>query len=158
MWQVVVMPAQTLSPAEESSAGDPLQDRVDALEARLRALLDPVVHRRIALFGRLEAHRLRQLRLLAEVLELQRLQVVLECLHEALGRLDLAELALDDAVGGPEPIAAARADVHLLDDRAVAPPLGDQLWVRPDGEDVGARRVEDPLDPDLELARGGAGS
>ena len=48
-------------------------------------------------------------------------------------------------------------DVHLLDDRAVAPPFGDQLRIRPDGEDVRARRVEDPLDPDLELARGGDG-
>src|SRR5438067_24171 len=153
MWQVVVMPAQTLSPAEESSAGDPLQDRVDALEARLRALLDPVVHRRVALLGRLEAHRLRQLRLFAEVVELQGLQVILERLDEALRRLDLVELALDDAVRSAEAVGASRADVHLLDDRAVAPPLGDQLWVRPDGEDVGARRVEDPLDADLELVR-----
>src|SRR2546430_10794423 len=45
-----------------------LQQRVDAGEAALRAFLDAVVHRRVALLGRLEAHRLRQLRLLAEVL------------------------------------------------------------------------------------------
>ena len=104
-----------------------------------------------------EAHRLRQLRLLTEILELERLQVVLEGLHEALGWLDLAELALDGAVGGSEPVGAAGADVHLLDDGAVAPPFGDQLRIRPDGEDVRARRVEDPLDADLELVRGGDG-
>jgi hypothetical protein len=83
--------------------------------------------------------------------------VVLEGLHETLGRLDLPELALDDAEGGPEPVGAARADVHLLDDGAVAPPFGDQLRVRPDGEDVRTRRVEDSLDTDLELVRGGDG-
>src|ERR671937_152818 len=60
--------------------------------------------------------------------------MVLERLHEARGRLDLAELALDGAV---------------------APPLGDQLRIRPDGVDVRARCVEDPLDADLELVRGG---
>src|SRR5688500_12252797 len=48
---------------------DLLQERVDACEAGLRALLDAVLHRRVALLGRLEAHRLRQLRLLAEILE-----------------------------------------------------------------------------------------
>src|SRR5438132_757105 len=77
------------------SRRDLLQYRVDPGEAALRALLDAVVHRRVALLGRLEAHRLRELRLLAEVLELQRLEVVLERLHEPLRRLDLAELALD---------------------------------------------------------------
>src|SRR5207249_7569591 len=97
------------------------------------------------------------LRLLAEILELERLQVVLERLHEALGRIDLAELALDGAVRGPEAVGPAGPDVHLLDDRAVAPPFGDQLRVGPDGEDVRARRVEDPLDADLELVRGGDG-
>ena len=100
-------------------------------------------------------HRLRQLRLVAEILELERLQMVLERLHEPLGRVDLAELALDDAVGGAEAIRAAGANVHLLDDRAVTPPFGDQLRVGPDGEDVRARRVEDALDADLELVRGG---
>ena len=102
-------------------------------------------------------HRLRQLRPLAQILELERLQVVLERLHEPLGRIDLAELALDDAVGGAEAVRAAGADVHLLDDRAVAPPFRDQLRVGPDGEDVRARCVEDPLDADLELVRGGDG-
>src|SRR5438270_13929727 len=79
---------------------DLLQQRVDAREARLRALLDAVLHRAVPLLGRLEAHRLRQLRLLTEILELERLQVVLECLHEALGWLDLVELAFDDAEAG----------------------------------------------------------
>src|SRR5207249_3614450 len=97
------------------------------------------------------------LRLLAEILELERLQVVLERLHEALGRIDLAELALDGAVRGPEAVGPAGPDIHLLDDRAVAPPFGDQLRIRPDREDVRARRVEDPLDPDLELVRGDDG-
>src|SRR5262245_24208346 len=102
-------------------------------------------------------HRLRELRLLAEILELERLQVVLERLDEALGRLDLAELALDGAEGGLEAIAAAGTDVHLLDNGAVAPPFGDQVRIGPDGEDVRARRVEDPLDADLELVRCGDG-
>ena len=144
----------SLSPSRRQQ---PLQHRVDAGEAALRAFLDAVLHRRVALLGRLEAHRLRQLRPLAEILELERLQVVLERLHEPRGRVDLAELALDDAVGGAEAVRAAGTDVHLLDDRAVAPPLGDQLRVGPDGEDVLARRVEDPLDADLELVRGGDG-
>src|ERR687887_346417 len=134
-----------------------LQERVDARKAALRSFLDAVLHRRVALLGRSEAHRLRQLRPLAEILELERLQVVLERLHETLGWLDLAELALDDAEGGSEPVGAAGTDVHLLDDGAVAPPLGDQLRIRPDGEDVRARCVEDPLDADLELVRGGDG-
>src|SRR4029077_14586888 len=89
------------------------------------------------------------LRLLAELLELQRLQVVLERLHEPLWRRDLAALALDDAVRGAGARGAAPTDVHRLDDRAVAPPLGDQLRIRPDGEDVLARGVEDPLHPAL---------
>ena len=70
---------------------------------------------------------------------------------ESLGWVDLAELALDDAVAGVEAPAPAGADVHLLDGGVVAPPLGDQLRIRPDGEDVLARRVEDPLDADFEL-------
>src|ERR671932_645489 len=76
---------------------EPLEQRVDAREAGLRTLLDAVLHRRVALLGRGEAHRLRQLRPLAEILELERLEVVLERLHEALRRLDLAELAFHDA-------------------------------------------------------------
>src|SRR5919108_646583 len=139
------------------SVEQPLEYCVDPREAALRALLDAVLHRRVALLGRLEAHRLGQLRLLTKILELQRLQVILERLHEALGWVDLMELALDDAVRSAEPPAAAGADVHLLDDRAVAPPFGDQLRIRPDGEDVPARRVEDPLDADLELVRGADG-
>src|SRR5919202_5760018 len=111
----------------------------------------------LALRSRLEVHRLGQPGLLTEILEHECLQVVLECLYEALGWLELAELALDDAEGGSEPVGAAGTDVHLLDDGAVAPPFGDQLRIRPDGEDVRARRVEDPLDADLELARGGDG-
>src|SRR5437868_10279256 len=112
---------------------DLLQYRVDAREALLRALLDAVLHRGVPLFGRLEAHRLRQLRAVAEILELERLQVVLERLHEALGRIDLAELALDDAVRGAKAIDPAGPDVHLLDHGAVAPPLGNQLRIGPDG-------------------------
>src|SRR6185312_3056391 len=123
--------------------------RVDAREAPLRALFDAVLHRRVALDGRLEVHRLRQLRLLAEVFELERLQMVHERLDEPRGRIDLAELALDDAVRGLELVRAAGADVHLLDDGAVTPPFGDQLRVRPDRVDVLARCVEDALDADV---------
>src|SRR5919202_2334001 len=83
--------------------------------------------------------------------------MILERLHKALGWLDLAELALHKAVGSPEPPAPSGADVHLLDDRPVTPPFGNQLRIRPDGEDVRTRRVEDPLDLDLELVRGGDG-
>jgi hypothetical protein len=134
-----------------------VQQRVDAREAALRALLDAVLHRHVALLGRLESHRLRQLRPVAQILELERLQVVLERLHEPLGRVDLAELALDDAERRAEAVGAARADLHLFDDRTVTPPFRDQLRIRPDGEDVRAWRVEDPLDLDLELVRGGDG-
>ena len=123
----------------------------------LCAFLDAVLHRRVTLLGRGEAHRLRQLRLLAEILELESLQVILERLHEPHRRFDLAKLALDDAERSAEAVRTARTNVHLLDDRAVPPPLRDQLRIRPDGEDVRARRVEDSLDPDLELARGGDG-
>src|SRR5262249_49255050 len=129
----------------------------DAREAALRTLFDAVLHRRVALLGRLEAHRLRQLRLLAEILELERLQVVLERLNEALRCIDLAELALDEAEVRAEPVRAAGPQVHPLDDGAVAPPFGDQLRIRPDGEPVRARRVEAPLDADLQLVRGGDG-
>src|SRR5437868_12114220 len=83
--------------------------------------------------------------------------MVLERLYESLGRVDLAELALDDAVGGAETVRAAGTDVHLLADGAVAPPFRDQLRIGPDGEDVSARCVEDPLDADLERVRGGNG-
>src|SRR5205085_4602982 len=134
---------------------DLLEQRVDAREAGLCAFLDAVLHRGVALLGRLEAHRLRQLRLLAEILELESLQMVLERLHEALGGLDLVELALDGAERRAEAIGPAGPDVHLLDDGAVAPPFRDQLRIRPDGVDVRARRVEGPLDADLELVRGG---
>src|SRR2546423_6545043 len=149
--------AVDLRDAAPASRCDLLQQRVDALEARRRALLDAVLHRGVALLGRLEVHRLRQLRLFTEILELERLQMILERLHEARGWLDLAELALDEAVGGAEAVGAAGTDVHLLDDGAVAPPFGDQLRIRPDGVDVRARCVEDPLDADLELARSGDG-
>src|SRR5437588_5355672 len=135
---------------ETRSCCDLLQQRVDARKALLGALFDAVLHRSVPLLGRLEAHRLRQLRLLTEILELERLQMVLERLHKALGRLDLAELALDVAEGGSEPVGAAGTDVHLLDDGAVAPPFGDQRRIRPDGEDMCARRVEDALDAYLE--------
>src|SRR4029078_3357100 len=103
-------------------------------DALLRALFDSVLHGRVALFGGREAHRLRQLRLIAQILELERLQVIRESRPEALWRLDLPNLALDDPVRGAEPPDAARTDVHLLDDRAVAPPLWNQPGVRPDGE------------------------
>src|SRR5215211_1385775 len=139
----------------EDSRRDLLEQLIDAGEAGLGAFLDAVLHRGVPLLCRLEAHRLRQLRLLAEILELERLQVVLERLHEALGWIDLAELALDGAEGRSEPVGAAGMNVHLLDDGAVAPPFGDQLRIRPHGEDVRPRRVEDPLDADLELVRGG---
>src|SRR5690242_14365164 len=96
------------------SQHEPLKHRVDAREAAPGALLDAVLHRRVAFLDRREAHRLRQLRLLAEILELQRLQMVLERLHQPLRRLDLAELALDDAERRAEAIRPARAHVHLL--------------------------------------------
>src|SRR3954468_24568554 len=83
--------------------------------------------------------------------------MILERLHESLRRVDLAELALDDAERGAKAVRAAGTDVHLLDDRAVAPPFGDQVRVGPDGADVRARRVEDPRDSDRALARGGDG-
>src|SRR5262245_24916319 len=122
--------ARTSAAPSRTSDCDLRQQRVDARKAGLRALLDAVLHGGVALLGRLEAHRLRQPCLLAEIVELECLQVVLERLHEALGRLDLAELALDDAEGGAETVGAAGTDVHLLDDGAVAPPFGDQLRVR----------------------------
>src|SRR5262249_51140582 len=78
-------------------------------------------------------------------------------LHEPRRRVDLAELAFDDAVALVEAPLAARPDVHLLDDRLISPPFRDQGRIRPDGEDVLARRVEDPLDTDLELVRDGHG-
>src|SRR5581483_11485026 len=93
-----------------------LEHRVDALEARLGSRLDAVLHGRVPLLGRREVHRLRQLRLPAEVLELERLQMVLEGLDEPLRRNDLAELAFDDAVRCAEAPASAGAHVHLLDD------------------------------------------
>ena len=129
----------------------PLQQLFHAREASLRSFLDAVLHRGVALLGRTEAHRLGQLRPVAHILELERLPVVLERLPQPLGGVDLAELALDDAVRGAEAIGATGTDVHLLDDRAVAPPFRDQLRVCPDGEDVRTRCVEDPLDADLEL-------
>src|SRR5581483_5795467 len=70
-------------------------------------------------------------------------------------RIHLAELALDHAVRSSEAPPPSCADVHLLDDRAVPPPFGNQGGVGPDGEDVRARRVEHTLDPDLELVRRG---
>src|SRR2546423_9123275 len=106
---------------QPASGRDLLQQRVDAREAALRSFLDAVLHGGVPLLGRLEAHRLRQLRLFTEILELERLQVVLERLHEALGWLDLAELALDDAVGGSEPVRAAASGGHLLDERVRGP-------------------------------------
>src|ERR1700744_2379740 len=86
---------------------EPREHLVDALHAALCALLDAVVHRGVAFLGRLEAHRLRELRALAEVLELERLQMVLERLDEPGRRIDFAELALDRAVGGAEAPHAA---------------------------------------------------
>src|SRR5947199_6527390 len=83
--------------------------------------------------------------------------MVLERLHEALWGLDLSELALYEAELGSEAIGAPGTDIHLLDDRSVAPPFGDQLRIRPDGVDVLAGRVEDPFDADFELVRGGDG-
>src|SRR5438874_1677992 len=150
-------PVCTVELTAPASRRDPLQQRVDAREAPLRTLLGAVLHAGVALLGRLEAHRLGQLRLLTEILELERLQVVLERLHEARGGVYLAKLALDDTVGGSEPVRAAGTNVHLLDDGAVPPPFGDQRRIRPDGEDVRAGCVEDPLDADLELVRGGDG-
>src|SRR5205085_11519884 len=101
-------PCAALATATPASRCDLLQQRVHAREAALRSFLDAVLHRRVALLGRREAHRLRQLRPVAQILELERLQVVLERLHEPLGRVDLAELALDDAEGGAEAVRAAR--------------------------------------------------
>src|SRR3712207_4056599 len=95
-------PCAAHATAAPASRRDRLQQRVDAREARLRALLDAVLHGGVPLLGCLEAHRLRQLRLLTEILELERLQMVLKRLHEALGWLHLAELALDEAEGGAE--------------------------------------------------------
>src|SRR4029077_12132052 len=90
-----------------------LQHRVDSRKAALRALLYAVLHRRVPMLGRLEAHRLRELRPLAEILELERLEMILERLPQPLRRLDLAELALDEAVARAEAPTAARPDVHL---------------------------------------------
>src|SRR5262249_7007923 len=50
----------------------PCQHLVDSCEAALRTFLDAVFHRRVALFRRREEHCLCQLRLPAEVFELQR--------------------------------------------------------------------------------------
>jgi len=66
-----------------------------------------------------------------------------------------AGASADDAVRGAEAVGAAGSDVHLFDDRAVSPPLGDQRRIGPDREDVCSGGVEDPLDADLELGRGG---
>jgi hypothetical protein len=66
-------------------------------------------------------------------------------------------IALDQAEGCAEAVRAAGTDVHLLDDRAVAPPFRDQLQIRPEGEDVLARGIEVPFHADLELARGADG-
>src|SRR5918992_815947 len=44
------------------AAHEPLQQRVHAREAGLRSVLDAVLHRRVALLRRSEAHRLRQFR------------------------------------------------------------------------------------------------
>src|SRR5437667_435230 len=98
------------SPSWSSPAGSECDTH--AREAALRSFLDAVLHGRVALLGRIEAHRLRQLRPVAEILELERLQVVLERLHESLGWLDLAELALNGAEGGLEAVGAAGTDVH----------------------------------------------
>src|SRR5205085_12022059 len=92
---------------------------------------------------------------ITENLERGRIKMILERLHEPLRRIDLAELAFDDAVMCLEAVRAARAHDHLFDDSALAPPFGDERRIGPDGEDVRARRVEDPLDADLELARSG---
>src|SRR5204863_7234528 len=105
-------PVCTVELTAPFSRRDPLQQRVDAREAPLRTLLHAVLHAGVALLGRLEAHRLCQLRPLTEILELERLQVVLERLHEARGWLYLAKLALDDAEGGSEPVGAAGTDCH----------------------------------------------
>ena len=121
--------------------------------AGLGSAPNAVLQRHVALLGCLEAHGLRELGLLAEVFELECLHVVLEGLHEPCRRLDLAELSLDDAVAGLEPVAAAGANVHLLNDGPLTPPFRDECGVRPDRVDVLARRIEDPLDTDLNLAR-----
>jgi hypothetical protein len=83
--------------------------------------------------------------------------VVLERLNETLRSVDFAKFAFDDAERGLEAVGAAGTHVHLLDDRAVAPPLRDQLRVGPDREHMRARCVEGPLDADLELVRSGDG-
>src|SRR3954447_1477918 len=112
-------PASSWEPLGRGLLG---QQRVDPLEAGLRTLGDAVAHRRVAVLGRVEAHRLHEPRAVAEVLELQRLDVVLERLEEPLRRDDLVELAVDDAVLGAEAPASPGADVHLLDDGVVPPP------------------------------------
>src|SRR4029078_759299 len=68
-----------------------------------------------------------------------------------------AHVSSGDAVVFLETLRAAGTDVHLLDDRAVAPPFRDQLRVGPDGEDVPPRGVADPLDADLALRRSADG-
>src|SRR4051812_4203054 len=83
--------------------------------------------------------------------------MVLERLHKPLGRIDLAKLALNDAVRCAEAVAATGTNVHLLDDRAVTPPLRDQLRVGPNRKDMRARCVEDALNADLELVGFGHG-
>jgi hypothetical protein len=53
-------------------------------------------------------------------------------------------------VRGAEAPTAAGAHVHLLHDRPFAPPLRDQLRIRPDREDIVAGSVEGPFDTDLD--------
>ena len=126
-------------------------------EAALRAFLDAVLHRRVALLSRGEAHRLGQLRPVAEILELERLQVVLERLHEPFRRLDLAEFALDDAEGGAEAVAC-RPDGRPCPRRRCRRPT-----IRGSASDPSRRRRRAcaarrrSARPDLQLVRGGDG-
>ena len=87
--------------------------------------------------------------------------VPLERLHDTLLRRHLAETALEAevAVGAVLDVApvSAALDLHALDVELVTapPPLRDELGLGAGAPHALARRVEDALDADLAVGRGG---